>query len=103
MSQFETIGWRDLPGNKYVKALEAAMLSEQGCIAMQKVRHCSEPKGRMCNVIYDREYVVQFLIKRVVFALAGVGNKAIHELIDDAWDELHGLADNPSQVSDIAS
>lgn len=103
MNQFETIDWRDLPGNKYSKALDAGMVTEHGYIAMQKVRHSSEPRGRMCNVIYDRDYVVQFLIKRVVFALAGIGRKAIDELIDDAWNELHGLADKTADKSRVAS
>ena len=93
MSQFETINWRDLPGNKYSKCLDAAMVSERGYIALGKVRHCHEPKGEMCNVVYDRGYVTQFLIKRVLFSLAGLGKEAIDELINEAWNELHGLND----------
>lgn len=103
MNQFETIRWIDLPGNKYTKSLDAAMLSEGGYTIFGKVRHCSEPKGTMCNVVYDREYVIQFLIKRVLFALAVLPKETIDGLIDEAWEELHGMRNNLEQNSEVAS
>ena len=91
MSQYETIDWRDLPGNKYVKSVDAAMITEAGYVANQKVRHCHAPKAKLCNVTYDREYVIQFLIKRFIYSMSVAGIETIHELIDEAWNELHGL------------
>jgi hypothetical protein len=103
MSQFDTISWRDLPGNKYTKSLDAAMISEQGYITFGKVRHSSEPKGKMCNVVYDRDYVIKFLIKRVLFALAVLKKEAVDELIDEAWNELHGINKTNQAIDDVAS
>ena len=103
MNQFETIRWIDLPGNKYTKSLDAAMLSEGGYTFFGKVRHSSEPKGTMRNVIYDREYVIHFLIKRVLFALAVLPKETIGGLIDEAWQELHGMRNKLEQKSDVAN
>lgn len=102
MYEYKTINWKDLPGNKYSKALDAAMVSERGYITLQKVRRCHEPNGAMCNVIYDRDYVIQFLIKRVLYSLAVLGKETVDELINDAWKELHGI-DNASVSNDVAS
>ena len=103
MSQIETISWRDLPGNKYTKSLDAAMVSEQGYVIFGKVRHCHEPKAKMCNVIYDREYVIEFLNKRVLLALAVLKKEMIDELVDEAWMKLHGVTNDSQAVDDVAS
>lgn len=86
MSEFKSLNWRCLPGNKYSKALEPSMLTEQGCLKNQSVRHCHSPKGEMFNVIYDKEYVLTFLSKRIISNLCVIGKDKIHDLIDQAWD-----------------
>ena len=57
----------------------------------------------MCNVIYDREYVIQFLVKRVLFSLAVLDKETIDSLINEAWDRLHGINDDSDFTSDVAS
>lgn len=87
MSEFELLNWEVLPGNKYSKALDPAMLTADGCIVNQKVRHSSEPKGQLCNVVYDRIYAVTFIRKKVIDNLCVAGRQEIHKLVDEAWEQ----------------
>ena len=103
MSRYETISWRDLPGNKWSKSLDPAMLTERGCITLGKVRHSSEPQGTMCNVIYDRDYLIQFLIRRFLMSISPLGKEVVDELVNEAWNELHGVTGNTGKVISKAS
>lgn len=103
MKEYKNVSWRDIPGNKYSKSVDAAMLSEQGYIAVQRVRHCHSPKPELCNVFYDRSYVIQFLIKRFLFQISIVGKGTIHKLIDEAWDELHDIEATIETSDNLAS
>ena len=103
MSRYETISWRDLPGNKWSKSLDPAMTTERGCITLGKVRHCHEPQGTMCNVVYDRGYLIQFLIRRFLIPISPLGREVVDELINEAWDELHGFAEEPVSTANVAS
>ena len=100
MSEFETISWVDVPGNKYSKSLNVSMLSETGYVAMQKVKQ-AYGRGKMCYVIYNRDYIIVYLIKRVLLALSVVGKEKIDSLIDEAWEQLISeseLGDNSQEA-----
>ena len=103
MSRYETISWRDLPGNKYTKALDPAMLTERGCITLGKVRHCHDPVGKMCNVVYDRDYLIQFLIRRFLISISPLGKEVVDELVNEAWNELHGATSSSDELKSVAS
>lgn len=103
MYEYRTISWKDLPGNKYSKSLDAAMASKQGYTVIHKVKKCHSPTEAFCNVVYDRDYVVQFLIKKVLFSLASLGKEAIDGLINEAWLELNGITDAGRAIDDVAS
>ena len=80
------ISWQHLPGNKFAKALDAAMASEAGYIILQRVRKKGEDRGNMCNVHYDRDYLLEVLTRKVVEPLSSLGKDGIIEFINLAWD-----------------
>lgn len=72
MNEVETITWRDLTGNKYNKTLHPAMLSEQGFMKQVSIRRIGDVKKTVFRVVYDRDYVVEYLEKKIVKNLAAV-------------------------------
>lgn len=103
MYEYRTISWKDLPGNKYSKSLDAAMASKQGYTVIHKVKKAYDFDEAFCNVVYDRDYLVHFLIKKVLFSLASLGKETIDGLINEAWLELNGIADSDRAINDVAS
>ena len=85
MLQADSLCWQDLPGNKYSKAIDAAMLSEAGYIASQRVRKSHERKGKLCNVVYDKSYVLEIVARKIIRPLYGIGKDKMLDLVAEAW------------------
>jgi len=62
MREIKTITWRDLTGNKFLKALHPAMLSKENYVCTQRIRRTGDPEPEIFKVLYDREYAVNYLI-----------------------------------------
>ena len=82
----KTISWRDLTGNKYSKALHGAMLAKEGYRSLIRIRRIGEAGKDVFNVTYDKEYVIEFLSRKVCTPLSYVGKEKLLELISEAWD-----------------
>lgn len=85
-SQFKPISWRELPGNKFNRALHPAMLSEEGCSKLMPVPCASG--SQMKEVIYDRNYVVEWVALKLFKALDGKSYAEIVEILEEAYDSL---------------
>jgi|GEM_PF-2899153 len=83
----ETISWRDLTGNKYSKNLNPAMLSDAGYIAESRIRKIGDVQKTIFNVVYDKEYLVNYIIKSTCSPLFVLGKERVLELVDEAWDK----------------
>lgn len=83
--KYEDISWQDLPGNKFSVSLKPAMPTEQGHIAMQKVRQAYKDAA-MCKVHYDREYVIEWLMSKLVKPLSIHGKEEVINLVSEAWE-----------------
>ena len=86
MPEIKTITWRDITGNKFRKDLRPEMFCEDGCTLQQKVRPINVGRASLYNVEFDREYGLQFLLRKVCRNLSALGRENVHELIDEAWD-----------------
>ena len=85
-NNLEHVSWRDLTGNKYNKAINPAMLNEQGYIRIFKVRTIKNPETRYCFVKFDRDYVISFLAVKVIRPLLSTSFTNISDLVFAAWE-----------------
>lgn len=101
MPEVSRIPWTELPGNKFSKALDSAMYHPEGYIIMQNVRDRGEPKPTAYQVVYTPDYLVNWMISKVIRPLAPQGIDRLHQLVDQAWNEYHGtgLANDEPQVT----
>lgn len=82
------IHWTELPGNKYLKKPEPAMLLPMGKYAKQEIRpvgHKRYEEKRWLDVCYDRDYVLTRIWLDVVVALNLPSLERVLELILDMW------------------
>lgn len=87
------IHWMDLPGNKYLKKLEPAML-ENRCIAVQTIKEIGVNRNRPpvpIEVFYDRDYVLSRLSVDVIAPLQFDSLECLIALVTDAWHESQTL------------
>ena len=85
MPDIDIVSWQDLTGNKYNKTLHPAMLSERGYIKQTSVRRIGDKGKTMFNVVYDRDYVVEYLEKVVFIKLALLPTKEVVKLLAQAY------------------
>ncbi len=89
MSEIETISWRELTGNKFVRGLDPAMLTEQGLIKQTAIRRIGEVKRTMFNVIYDREYLIRAIGRYICRQMFCIGKEETLKLVSEAWDTFY--------------
>lgn len=83
--------WLDLPGNKYLKKIEASMLTPQGCVIRQEIRlrGNSRSQQRECvEILYDRDYVISKLTLEVLQPLKIDSLEQFLNLISGLWREI---------------
>ena len=84
--EVETISWRDLTGNKYLKSLHPAMLTERGYVSQQLVRRTGDAAKNIFNVVYDHEYLVEYTSRFLCRNLFMLGKEGVLDLVSEAWD-----------------
>lgn len=89
MPEIETISWKEMTGNKYTLTLHPAMLSEDGYVSQKSIRRIGDASPTLFNVIYDREYLVNFIGRKLCKHLQVLGKQKILELVDEAWDTMY--------------
>lgn len=77
MSEVETISWRELTGNKFVRGIDPAMLTERGYIKQSAIRKIGERKRTMFNIVYDREYLIQAIGRSICKQMFIIGKKKL--------------------------
>ena len=82
----EQISWKVLVGNKYTKALHAAMLSSVGYMKTSSVRRIGDVAKGYFLVKYDREYVIEYIGRLVCRPFYHIGKEKVLELVDEAWE-----------------
>ncbi len=85
MPEIKTITWRELTGNKFLKVIHPAMLSEGNYICTQRIRKTGEAEPDIFKTIYDREYAVHWLVRKLCKPLSFIGKERLIELIEEAW------------------
>lgn len=83
------IHWTDLPGNKYLKKIEPAMLKNR-CIVRQTIKPIGNKRDSLpqkIEVFYDRDYVMARLLIDVIQPLQIDSLERLIALVTDAWNE----------------
>ena len=91
MPEIETITWRELTGNRYNQALHPAMLSEAGYVAQRAIRRIGDVEKTIFNVVYDREYLLKTVGKRICQTLFVLGKEETLKVVGEAWDFIYGI------------
>ncbi|MEL6438692.1 MAG: hypothetical protein AAFQ80_05475 [Cyanobacteria bacterium J06621_8] len=86
MGDIPSISWRKLTGNKFVVALCRAMLSEAGYIRQQNIRRTGDDGKCLFEVEYDRDYVMEFIGRKICKPLFSIGKQGVLDLVSNAWD-----------------
>ncbi len=89
MFEAKTITWRDLTGNKFLKSLSPAMLSDDGYIKQQAIRRIGEADKTIFKVIYDRDYLIEYIGRFVCRNLFTLGKEETLNLVSEAWDNYY--------------
>lgn len=82
------IYWYELPGNKFLKKLEPAMLSELGCVVIQEIKVIGKKRNESrepVRVFYDSDYVVQRLNVDLIQPLQIESLEQLQSLVSQAW------------------
>lgn len=85
MSDIQTITWRQLTGNKFVTTINTAMLSEAGYVKQQSIRQIGGELPKVFYVVYDEDYLLQILLRKVIRPLSVLNKEKVQEIIDNAW------------------
>jgi hypothetical protein len=89
MSDVETITWRELTGNKFVRGIDPAMLTEQGLVKQAAIRKIGERQRTFFNIVYDREYLLEAIGRLICKPMFTIGKDKTIELIAEAWDNYY--------------
>jgi hypothetical protein len=75
-----------LTGNRYLQGVLPEMFADSGCIKQQRIRKTGDMTPSVFDVMYDRDYGLEFLSKKLCKRLQALGREQVHRLIDEAWD-----------------
>lgn len=84
--EVRVISWRQLTGNKFVKNIEPAMLSEGGYRKSTAVRRIGDQARAFFDVVYDKEYILQAIGRYICKSMFPVGKEETLRLVGEAWD-----------------
>ena len=90
MREVETISWQQIAGNKFMKNIEPAMTAERGYIRQQRTRRIGEPNKTIFNVVYDRDYLSEYIFTKVCKPLFVLGKQEVLNLVEQSWDAYYG-------------
>ena len=84
--EVETISWRNLTGNKFNQSVHPAMLTEHGYLKQSMVRRTGDAVKTIFNVIYDRNYLIEYVAHTLCKNLVQLGKQGVLDLVGEAWD-----------------
>lgn len=88
MLDMPVVSWRDICGNKYSKSLDPAMLMAHGYPLTTKAKVIGKTgSSELITVVYDRDYVINYLITKVIKPLSNYGLQEVTNLLLKAWEE----------------
>lgn len=91
MKVAKRIHWLDLPGNKYLKKLEKAMLSSDGCIVFQKIKPIGNSRStepELVRVTYDQQYVANRINIEILQPLEIQSLDGLVQLMTTIWHQI---------------
>lgn len=87
MEQPKTVNWRHVQYCKYNAVPHFAMLRGQ-MSKLTKARLIGQRREegtQWYNIVYDREYLIQYIIIRLLMPLGVTDKNQVDKLIDEAW------------------
>ncbi len=88
-SLFPVISWKEIQGNKFIKAIDPAMLMDGGLPYIMKARTIGSGKygSEPVTVIFDREYVESWIRTKLIRPLSNYGVDYVSNLLAEAWSK----------------
>lgn len=86
MQEISKITWRELFGNKFSRALHGAMLTKEGLWTTQRIQQIGHKQKQMYLVHYDKEFINEWIWRKLLSPLENMGIEAIKILLEEAWE-----------------
>ncbi len=82
--------WNKLFGNQFSQNISWVMLSNPGLVVKAKHRFLGEPKSpkeflKESEIVFDRDYVVQYIAKKIISPLQPESYNELQKILSDAW------------------
>lgn len=90
MREVETVSWLQLVGNKFNKALHPAMSTPEGYLKQSRTRVINTPAKTIYNVLYDQEYLSEYIFNFICKPLLVLGKEKVLSLVENSWDSYYG-------------
>jgi hypothetical protein len=81
------ISWQQVPGNRFGRALHKAMLSERGYIKAVRLPTYTGDSQEVVDIHYDKEYVIAWLVSKIIRPLVGLSFQEFIDLLKEAWEK----------------
>ena len=85
---FPVVSWKELQGNKYIKAIDPLMLLNDGLPFVMKARAIGSSKynSEFLTVVFDKEYVEKWIAAKLIRPLSNYGIDYVTNLLETSWD-----------------
>ena len=103
MREVETISWRELTGNKFSKAIDAAMLSDEGYVRPLHIKRIGDFGKSLFYVVFDRKYLVEWVSRKLCKPLFVLGKQGTLDLVAEAWDYCYGKTETKEPAKAVGS
>ena len=86
MNQLPSITWKDLAGNRLNRNLHPAMLSPAKYYQQVPLKRIGDSQKTLFTVEYDKEYVLNWVAKKVCEPLKTMDKQDIVQIVEEAYD-----------------
>lgn len=80
------IRWQDLPYNQFSRTLHSSMITTCNYFKVVSVAFKRNQPKQQCYVRYDKDYALEYLVKKVFLPLLNVPQEQLFELLEEAYD-----------------
>ena len=103
MREVETISWRELTGNKFSKAIDAAMLSDDGYVRPISIKRLGDRDKSLFYVVFDRKYLIEWISRKVCKPLFVLGKQGTLDLVAEAWDYCYSKTETKDPIKAVGN
>ena len=72
-------------------------------VSEKPIRRIGDTVATLFNVIYDRDYLINFVVIKICKPLFGLSKEKVLELVSETWDKYYGIDSNYSNTNRLVS